>query len=173
MKKIYLDRLESKDAISVFIKNAEVIPAGATLYTMSVEYKNEDYQKYEDNYDLKFIFDNDIPQIDFYTVPRIDIFAQDSLGGLFGTIGEATDIDNNASICYINKNKECFSIADSLKAFLKVLESEPDWRKNITPNNNVTFYKSREDAMKNLEFLEIPTKTTNQLTASSWRITPD
>lgn len=52
---------------------------GTTLYPMSVKDKNTEYQRYADTYDLKFIFDDDIPQIDFYTVPRVDIFAKDSL----------------------------------------------------------------------------------------------
>lgn len=42
---------------------------------------------------MRFIFDDDIPQIDFYTV----LFAKDSFGGLFGTVGQTTDIHDTAS----------------------------------------------------------------------------
>ncbi len=80
MKKVYWDMLENKECIAVFAADTEVVPAGATLYSMSVKEKNAEYQKYADAYDLRFIFDDDIPLIDFYPVPRVDIFAQDSLG---------------------------------------------------------------------------------------------
>lgn len=155
MKKVYLDRLESKGCISVFVSNAEVVPAGTTCYSMSAKDKNAEYQKYIDLYDLRFIFDDDIPQIDFYTVPQVDTFAKDSLGGLFGTIGQTTDIDDAAPICYINKSKECFLIAESLKSFLQMLAVEYDWRASMVPNNDIVFYKSKADAQHNLEFLEM------------------
>lgn len=154
MKKVYCDMLESKGCIAVFAKDVEVVPAGATLYSMSVKDKNAEYQKYADIYDLRFIFDDDIPQIDFYTVPRVDIFAKDSLGGLFGTFGQTTDIDNVAPICYINKSNRCFLIANSLKVFLQMLASECDWRTSMVPNNDIVFYKSKADAEHSLEFLE-------------------
>ncbi len=158
MKKLYWDVSESEGCIGyigVSAKDTEVVSAGTTLYPMSVKDKNTEYQRYADTYDLKFIFDDDIPQIGFYTVPRVGIFAKDSLGGLFGTIGKTTDIDDAAPICYINKSKESFSIADSLKVFLKMLASEYDWRTNMTPNHNIVFYKSKVDAENSLEFLKI------------------
>ncbi|MFA9380021.1 MAG: hypothetical protein ACERKO_03070 [Acetanaerobacterium sp.] len=149
-----MDMLECKEATAVFTNNSEVVPAGATLYSMSVKHKNAEYQKYADAYDFRVIFDDDIPQIDFYTVPRVDIFAKDSLGGLFGTIGQTTDIDDGGPICYINKSKACFLIANSLKVFLQMLASECDWRTSMLPNNDIVFYKSKLDAEHSLEFLK-------------------
>lgn len=155
MKKIYWDVSEREGCIGVLGKDIELIPAGVTLYPLSVRNKNAEYQKYANSYDLRFIFDDDIPQIDFYTVPRVDVFAQDSLGGLFGTIGQITDIDDVAPICYINKNKECFMLANNLRAFLQRLASECEWRTDMIPNPDILFYKSKADAEESLEFLAI------------------
>jgi hypothetical protein len=69
MRKVYLDKTEINNYIGVFVKDAEVIPTGTTIYYMSTKYKNEEYQKYADNYDIHFIFDDDIPTLSFYTVP--------------------------------------------------------------------------------------------------------
>jgi len=163
MKKIYLDRLEIRGGIGIYAADAELIPAGTTLYSMSVKHKNAEYKKYADTYDLKFIFDDDIPKIGFYTVPHVDIFAQDSLGGLFGTIGQITDIESDCPICYIDKNKNCFFVADSLKAFLDLLASEEDWKTHKTANHDVTFYQSKADAARSLDFLEVPEKIETSL----------
>ncbi len=155
MKKVYLDKTEIKEAMLVFIKDVEIISSGTTINSMSIKYKNSEYQRYADTYGLKFIFDDYLPYIDFYTVPLIDIFATDSLGGMFGTIGQTTDMDEIATVCYINMNKECYLIADSLKDFLQMLSENYDWKSSMILNNNVIFYKSKADAEENLEFLEI------------------
>ncbi|SHO53125.1 hypothetical protein [Anaerocolumna xylanovorans] len=84
-----------------------------------------------------------------------DIFAKDSLGGLFGTIGQTTGMDDAAPICYINEKKECFLIANSLRIFLRMVTSECEWRTNMIPSHGIVFYKSKTDAEHSLEFLEI------------------
>lgn len=155
MKKIYWDVSEREGCIGVFVKDAEIVQAGVTLYSMSSKDKNAEYQYFADSFDLRFLFDDDIPKIDFYTVPRVDIFAKDSLGGLFGTVGQTTDIDDAAPICYINQAKECFWVANGLKAFLQMLKSECEWRTGMLPYHDIVFYKSKTDAERSLEFLEI------------------
>lgn len=67
MKKVYYDVCGANGCAAIFPKEIEVIPAGTTLYSMNVKNKNMEYQKYADVYDLRFIFDDDIPQISFYT----------------------------------------------------------------------------------------------------------
>ena len=51
-------------------------------------------------------------KLSFYTVPQVDVFATDSEGGLIGTVGSFTDLQSDLPICYINKNKECFLVAN-------------------------------------------------------------
>ena len=66
---------------------------GKTVYSMLVEDRDEEYQRYADEYDIHFIFDDKTVNIDFFTVPWIDIMAWDSEGGYIGTIGGTADID--------------------------------------------------------------------------------
>ena len=111
MKKVYIDKSSVPGPASIWIKDAEVIWAGAVISSMSIKHKNEDYKKIALEHDVHFIFDDEIPVVDFYTVPLVDIFAMDSTGGYIGSIGEAAYFGSNATICYISPQKECFFIA--------------------------------------------------------------
>ena len=91
-------------------------------------------------------------QIDFYTVPQVDVFARDSQGGYFGTIGQMTDLEANAPICYIDKSKQCFLVSENGIAFL---ENAQSWRMYLQECDEVKIYDSKEDAMKELDFLNL------------------
>lgn len=155
MKTIYLDAVGSKKkgAIGVFVQDTRVVWTGTTVYSMSVKEKNDEYRRYADEYDIHFIFDDEIPVIDFYTVPRVDILALDSEGGFIGTVGQESDLQSDAPICYINRDRECFLIAENGQEFLKCAAS---WKKNKKPYDGITFYRSREEAQKEREILLIP-----------------
>ena len=155
MNKVYLDVSKRKNcpAICIDIKDTEVITSGSTVYHMDSNDKNETYQQYADEYDIHFIFDDDIIKLSFYTVPQVDVFATDSEGGLIGTVGSMTDLQSNLPICYINKNKECFLIANSGKEFLERAEN---WKNNLKSYDEVIFYESKLEAEKELKFINIP-----------------
>ena len=154
MNKLYLDvsKRENYPAISIGIKDTEVITSGSTVYHMDSNDKNETYQQYADEYDIHFIFYDDTIKLSFYTVPQVDVFATDSEGGLIGTVGSFTDLQSDLPICYINKNKECFLIANSGKEFLERTEN---WKNNLKPYNEVVFYESKLEAEKELRFINI------------------
>lgn len=152
MKKIYLDVTEIDGCIGVFMKDTEIVYAGTTIYSMSTRQKNAEYQRYADEYDIHFIFDDNIPKIDFYTIPQVDILATDSKGGYIGTIGQTSDLESDAPICYIDKEKHSYLIAQNGKEFLK---NALTWEKILEPYDGVTFYHSKEDAMKENEFINI------------------
>lgn len=152
MNKLYLDVTELKNSLCVFVEDKEVISAGATIYHIDSNDKNETYQQYADEYDIHFIFDYDSIELSFYTVPQVDIFATDSEGGLIGTIGSFTDLQSDLQICYINKNKECFLIANSGRKFLEITKS---WKNNLKSYNGVRFYESKLEAEKELRFINI------------------
>ncbi|MGG7057194.1 hypothetical protein ACQPUZ_02750 [Clostridium tertium] len=152
MNKVYLDVTELDKCVCVVIKDKEVIKAGITVYPMSSNEKNENYQQYADNYDIHFIFDDDIPKLSFYTVPQVDIFATDSEDGLIGSVGSMTDLESDSPICYISNNKKCFFIANSLKEFL---EKTDNWKNNLKPYNEVVLYDSKLEAEKELRFINI------------------
>lgn len=152
MKKIYLDMTEA-GCTAVFMQDAEIVPAGTTIYSMPVKDKDSEYQKYADLYDFHFIFDDNVPAVDFYTIPFIDIVAIDSQGGYIGTVGEHSDIYSDAPICYIDKDRNCYHIADSLR---EIIQHPENWKSSLKPLDRVEFYASKEDAMKQYEFIEIP-----------------
>ena len=151
MRKVYLDRTIITECTSVWLKDAEVIWAGATIYSMPVKHKNQEYQRFADEYDIHFIFDDNIPALDFYTVPLVEIFAVDSNGGYLGSVGEGIDLDGNAPICYIDKEHNCYLIVNKSKDFLNHVAN---WKACLTPYKEVEFFSSKEEAMKKYEFLD-------------------
>ena len=151
MKKLYLDATEKNKCIAIFSTQAEIVYAGTTVYSMPVKDWNEEYRRYADEYDLHFIFEDDLPTIDFYTVPQVDILAVDSNGGYIVTIGQQSDLESAAPICYIDKNRNCYLVANDGASFLKSVSS---WKDYLKPYHEITFFKSKSDAEKVLDFLD-------------------
>lgn len=154
MNKLLLDvaSTSSNGALSVILNDAEIIPAGTTVYPMPVELKDAEYQHFAHAYDVHFIFEDMVPDIDFYAVPRVDIMAVDSHGGYIGTVGGLTDMESEFPICYIDKNRKVFLIADTFKSFVADCA---DWRKHLEPYNDVTLFSSKDEAAKEHEFIDI------------------
>ena len=152
MRKIYLDRTAFSGAVFVNLEDTEIISAGTTTNSMGVHNRNEEYQTYANDYDIQFIFDDDIPHLEFYTVPYVDIMAKDSKGGFIGTVGQQCDLKSEAPICYINKELESFKISENGKDFLSKVES---WRDNMKPYDKITVYRSKAEAETELEFIDL------------------
>lgn len=151
MNTMYLDMTENS-CTSVFIKDTKIIPAGTTIYSMPVKEKNDEYATLADKYDIHFIFDDNIPIIDFYSIPRIDIMATDSSGGFIGTLGEISDLDSKAKICYIDNNNNCYIIALN---FGDLLNNLSDWKEKAIPCEEIILFTSKEEAMKEYEFVDL------------------
>lgn len=151
MKKVYLDQTNATMCVGVYLKDAQIIPAGATISSMSVRHKNSEYERYAEEYDIHFIFDDAIPTLDFYTIPQVDIFATDSRGGYIGSLGAMADLDGKAPICYIDAQKHCYRIAENAHTFLEHVEN---WHQLLTPCDDVELYASLVEAAKKYEFLD-------------------
>jgi hypothetical protein len=113
--------------------------------------KNGEYKKFANEYDIDFIFDDNIPKVDFYTIPMVDIFAADNFGGYICSLGHPTDIDEYFPICYIDKNRNCYLIADTGKDFLKNVQN---WKSIKTPYTDIEFFTSLAEAREKYEFLD-------------------
>lgn len=150
MRKVYFDVSGDNSCSSVIVKGAEAVPAGATVYSMSVKHKCEEYKKIAEQLDINFIFDDNVPEVNFYIVPRVDIFAVNSEDGFLGTVGALTDIEGSAKICYINKNRNCFTVAENLRELL----ARTGWKENMKPDEEIQIFNSLDEAKKNLEFIE-------------------
>ncbi len=151
MKKVYLDRSKNIGAISIFMADAEVISAGTTIYSMSIKEKNKEYKRFATEYDIHFIFDDNIPEVAFYTVPQFDIMAIDSCGGFIGTIGGFTDMESNMPIGYIDKDKKCYLISNNSKDFMKRVA---DWKNHLSIYEDMMIFGDIEDAKRVLEFFD-------------------
>ena len=151
MKKVYLDKSKKNMCISVFLKDVEVVLAGTKVSAMSVKHKNNEYKKFAEVYDIHFIFEDNVPKIDFYTIPMVDIFAIDSAGGYIGSFGQVTDLEADVPICYIDAEKKCYLIASNGKEWL---ENVYQWKENMTPCDNIEFFESFEIAEKKYDFLD-------------------
>lgn len=148
MRKVYLDRTAG-EAISVYIRDTEVIPAGTTIYSISSLCRNAEYVRWEQEYGIRFIFDDMQVEVPFYAVPWVDIFAVDNQGGYLGTVGEMTDMEGDAPVCYF-KDGECYLIAENGPDFM---EKAADWRSCLTDYPEVAMYDSMEQAARALEFV--------------------
>lgn len=153
MRKVYVDRTElNGGAIFVNSKDTEFILAGTSIYSMSVYHKNEEYQKYADDYDIHFIFDDDIPHLEFYTVPYVEVIAKDSQGGFIGTVGQQCHVKRDAPFCYINRYLECLIISENEGDFLSNIGL---WQDNLKPYDKITVYRSKAEAEMELEFIDL------------------
>lgn len=150
MKEIFFDAVKNTSAIGFVQKDVKVLQAGTTVYSMPVEEKNEEYQRFADEYDIHFIFDDVPVMVDFYAVPRIDIFATDRYGGYIGTVGGLTDSESSFPICYIDKERNVFQLASNFTDFL---EKCPTWKEALKPCNSVELFSSKADAMNAHEFV--------------------
>lgn len=136
-------------------KTIEIIQAGTTIYSMPVKYKTQ-YKMIENKNEILFIFDDSIPQIDFYAVPRVDIFAKDNQGGYFGTVGTITDIEDlEAPICYIDKNQDIFKVANCLREFLFPSDTINQNLKHMEPMLDMTLCNSFQEAKEQFDFIDI------------------
>lgn len=150
LKVLYQDVTEQKECTSYYVPGCYVMPIGTTVYSMSTAHDNAEYKRYAREYDICFIFDA-VPEIDFYTVPQADIFAVDSNGGYFAMVGQMTDLcEGEAPVCYIDKERNCYSIAENGKTFL---DRAASWKEHMEPYAGITFFDSRADARKVLKNL--------------------
>ena len=135
-------------SISWIGTDVRVIPAGTTVYVMDVKHRNAEYETYAREYGIHFIFEDQVPEIDFYTVPWVEIFAEDGQGGY---LGERKDWGENAPVCYIDRDRKVCQAAEKLEDFL---ERAAHWRQELKPMEDVEIYASRKEAEKKYEFLE-------------------
>lgn len=152
MQKAYFDITEFNECIGIIVPDREVVFTGTTIHSMSVTEKDKEYERFAQDYDVHFIFEDDIPVLPFYTVPAVDLLAKDSAGGWIGTVFVQSDSETAEPVCYIPPDRECFLIAKSIEEFVKTADS---WKSHLKPYHQITFYSSRSDAEQELEFIKI------------------
>ncbi|MBU3113594.1 hypothetical protein [Clostridium lacusfryxellense] len=92
------------------------------------ERTNKIYKLLEENCDVIFCTTCKMGDFPFYPVPTLTIFAYDSKGNCFGTIGGMDDIEcDDYPVGYINKEGMNGRISSDLKEFLELVTFYPYW----------------------------------------------
>lgn len=156
MEIVYYDREEFEKEFSssesFVLKNMKPVPAGTSIFSMSDTSQNRKWKSFADKYDIHFIFDGAIPEIDFYAVPQFHIMATDSNGGLIGMIGGKDSLNTHLPIGYISPNRECFLVSSSGNSFL---ENINQWKQLLKPYNTLMLFSSKEMAKNEKSFLDL------------------
>lgn len=107
--------------------------SGKIIMSMPASDRREKaYQILADEYDIRFIFDDEIPNLEFYPVPNLAVFAVDSMGGCFGSTNLAVDMaEKQAPIYYVNRELHCHRLASDMREFIQLIVFRTDWKKGL------------------------------------------
>lgn len=156
-------------------KEIQYVISGKLIVSVSEnEHKNKIYNLLEENCDLLFCTTEKIDDFPFYPVPMLAIFAVDSKGTHFGTIGDMGGLgSDNYPVGYINQEGVYGKISSSFKEFLELVNYFPYWRDivefeetgvayNIADiemkkrANNSQFYANQREIAETLELFKNP-----------------
>jgi len=103
------------------------------------------YRLLEENCDLRFCTNEKSGDFNFICLQGFVIFALDSMGNCFGTIGGAGDIeDNEYPVGYVTRQGKCGKIASCFKEFIELVNYYPFWRKVIEFERNGEAYSLQD-----------------------------
>jgi hypothetical protein len=136
IKKVLIDIEQEENKASTYFfvpeegKKIEVVQAGKEIVNIPISERNHKvYKLFKENCDLIFCTEQKLEDFLFYPVPRFSIFAVDSEGNCFGTIGGMSDLINDVfPVGYVNRDGENGKISDSLKEFFRLVIYYPYWR---------------------------------------------
>lgn len=150
-----MDFSGTKGAVGFISDGEPVIQVGVSINAMPMNVKKKEwelYRKFAIDNDVFFLFEDNVPVVDFYAVPRVDIAATDSKGGLIASVGEAFDLSASIPLIYISPARECYLITQDSRQFLSIAH---EWRKHLMPYRDVTLYPSKEAAMADFPIVNV------------------
>lgn len=155
MRTVYYDMNDiTVGAVGVFLRDAKVMPAGVTMACEPAVARQDAnvmqaYARFAEK-DVHFIFQDDLPAIDFYSVPRVDVFAR-TTDGLLATVGESSDAEGEAPIVLIDHKKHVYRAAKTMMDLL----TSTNWKDGVGEERDVRIFPNREAAEAELEFIDI------------------
>lgn len=152
---LYMDFSGTQGAIGFIAEGEPVIPVGVSIDAMPMSVKKKEwdlYQKFAKENDVYFLFEDDIPVIDFYAVPRVCIAATDMEGGFIASVGDAFSLHDRVPLVYIAPNLKCFLITQDSTQFLSIV---PHWKEQLQPYDGVKLYASKEAAMVDFPITDV------------------
>ena len=151
----YLDMTQVKGCFGVIPENGEtIVLTGVSVYSMPLSVKRKESEIYDDfaqKYGIHFIFDDCIPEIDFYAIPKIEIAATDNDGGFIASMGESFSLRDSVPLVYISADQKTYLITEDSSKFLSIAS---EWKEKLTPYNGVALYASKEDARKDYPIID-------------------
>ena len=152
---LYMDFSGTEGAVGFISDGEPVIPVGVNINAMPMSVKQKEwdiYQQFAKDNDVFFLFEDNVPTVDFYAVPRVDVAATDSDGGLIASVGESFSLSDSVPLIYISLEKKCFLITSDSTQFLSIA---PHWKDLLIPYNCVTLYPSKEAAMQDFPIVNV------------------
>lgn len=165
VKTVYWDMSELLPNSGIFgISSSEVnvVPAGTTLNVMSARERERmpQYGEIEERYGIFFFFrDRDVPELPFFAVPHLTLFARDGQGGWFGQSNQGEE-----EVYYITPEGEPFRVSSSMKEFARRLLAGEDWRELWEPAQELALYPSKEAAAQVVELVPL-----SELLPKDWK----
>ena len=151
----YVDLTKTEGCIGLLAENGEtIVLTGVSVNSMPLSVKEREGELYADfaaKYGIHFIFDDDIPEIDFYSVPRLDIGARDNDGGFIASVGEPFSLRDPVPLIYISADRKCYLLTKDATEFLSIVSN---WKVKLTPYDAVTLYPSKDDARKDYQIID-------------------
>ncbi len=151
----YLDMTQTKGCFGLIPENGEtIVLTGVSVYSMPLSVKRKEGEAYDDfarKYGIYFIFDDCIPEIDFYTIPRIEVAATDDNGGFIASVGEPFSLRDPVPLVYISADRKAYLITEDSS---KLLSIASEWRNKLVPFDAITLYASKEDARKEYPIID-------------------
>ena len=137
----------------------EIVLAGKNIISIPEDERNLNiYKLFENNCDLLFCTTQKLDNFKFYPVPSFWIFAVDSKGNCFGTIGGTGSItDDEYPVGYVSTEGTYGKISNSLKEFLELVTFYPFWRDIIKFEQMEILYdlkRMEKKIEKNAHYLE-------------------
>ena len=117
------------EIISIHGKEIEYVVAGKMIAVVSKNDRNDKiYKLLQENCDVISCTTSNMDDFPFYPVPSLTIFAHDSKGNRFGTIGGMCDlVSDDYPVGYINQHGMYGKISSSLKEFFELVIFYPYW----------------------------------------------
>ena len=152
----YLDMTQTEGCFGVIPEKGEtIVLTGVSVYSMPLSVKRKEGEAYDDfaqKYGIHFIFDDCIPEIDFYSVPRIEIAATDNDGGFIASVGEPFSLRYPVPLIYVSAERKAYLITEDSS---KLLSIASEWRNRLVPFDGITLYESKEDARKEYPIIDL------------------
>lgn len=73
------------------------------------------------------IFEGMLPQVDFFPLPALTLFARDGAGGFFAHGGAGLE----SPIYFVSRERECWFLAENFRSFVQMMIFEPNWKAKI------------------------------------------